>query len=368
MEGYPVSSDCGELEDIVIIVQDITENDRLQKELEQKEQFEQRYIDESRQKLLLNKRLVVASKSMVQIMELVLRMSQVDSNVLILGETGVGKEVLAKIIHEMSHRYMGPFIKIDCGSIPETLIESELFGYESGAFSGAKSGGKTGMMELANGGTVFLDEVGELPLPIQVKLLQVLQESRFRKVGGTKIICVDIRVISATNRNLEKMVAQGSYRQDLFYRLNVVPIKLPPLRDRTEEIPDLVNHFLSKLRDKYKTYKTFSPKIMKFFMNYQWPGNIRELENMVERLVVTTKEDVIDIENLPEQLKVKHGNACSGIVINQIVPLKEALEKVESDLVKMAYEQYKSSTKVGKALCIDQSTAIRKIHKYIGTS
>ncbi len=367
MEGIPLYNQHEKMDkEILIIARDITRLDDLQNKLECMEKREQRInleVNHLRQKLLNKKELVVGSKAMENIMELVSRVAKVDSNVLILGESGVGKEVITKSIHDMSPRYMGPFVKIDCSSIPETLIESEIFGYEAGAFTGANKEGKYGMIEMADKGTLFLDEIGELPLSIQVKLLQVLQDNRFRRVGATKSYPVNIRVIAATNRDLEKMVAEHKFREDLYYRLNVVPIRIPPLRERPEEIPILVDHFLLKINEKYSFNKSFSSEVIKIFLDYSWPGNIRELENIVERLIITTKERSIGLEDLPVNMK-KDGYSTPSVTVNQIIPLKEAVEKVESDILRMCLEKYNSTTKVGKVLKVDQSTIVRKIHKY----
>ncbi len=369
---------------IIVLAHDITQIDELQSRLEMKDKMEKRYKQElwGLRQTLLQREPVVYSKIMKQIMEVVTQIAQVDSTVLLMGESGVGKGILAKSIHDLSRRYMGPFIKIDCGSFPESLIESELFGYVAGAFTGALKDGKAGMIDMANSGTLFLDEIGELSMPMQVKLLQVLQEHRYRRVGGTKAIDLDARIITATNRDLQKMISEGKFRQDLFYRLNVVPIRIPPLRERPEDIPKLVEHFLYLLKGAYGKEKGISNGVMEVFLNYSWPGNIRELENMVERLFVTARGSMIETKDLPEGFRKKEASLSvnampniiesnnekisnADIVVNTIVPLKKATERLEAELVRMAYEKYKSTTKVGKALGIDQSTAVRKIQKYL---
>ncbi|SHF10077.1 PAS domain S-box-containing protein [Tissierella praeacuta DSM 18095] len=244
--------------------------------------------------------IITKSEKIEGIKTLALRIANVDSTVLIEGESGVGKGLFSKYIHENSNRKNEPFIKVDCSSLPEGLIESELFGYEEGAFTGARKDGKVGLIQLANKGTLFLDEIGELPLNLQVKLLNVIQDKVFQKVGGTKNISIDTRIIAATNRDLYAMVEEGTFREDLYYRLKVIPIRIPSLRERKMDIVPLTNFFLKKLNEHYNYEKVISSGAMKLLINYDWPGNVRELQNEVERLVVTsefeiiTEEDVLD--------------------------------------------------------------------------
>ncbi len=242
--------------------------------------------------------IISKSKKIESIKLLALRIAKVDSTVLIEGESGVGKGVFSKYIHENSNRKNGPFVKVDCSSLPESLIESELFGYEEGAFTGARKEGKVGLIQLANGGTLFLDEIGELPLNLQVKLLSVIQDKVFQKVGGTKNISIDTRIIAATNKDLYTMVEEGTFRRDLYYRLKVIPITIPPLRERKEDIVPLVNFFLKELNEYYNYDKVISSKAMKLLINYDWPGNVRELQNEVERLVVTSEFEIIGEEDV----------------------------------------------------------------------
>lgn len=234
-------------------------------------------------------------------LQLAAKVARTDSTVLILGESGVGKEVMAKAIHNASNRNGDPLIKVNCASIPENLLESELFGYEEGAFTGAKKGGKMGKFELANGGTIFLDEIGEMNFNMQAKLLRVLQERELERVGGTKSVKLDIRVIVATNRNLEEMIAAGTFRNDLYYRLNVVSLTIPPLRDRKEDILPLTHFFLSKLYPGEEV--TVSPSVIKILQDYKWPGNVRELENVLEYAGIVRSDSMITIKDLPQYLK-----------------------------------------------------------------
>ena len=262
-------------------------NSKIQRELESLKKFD------SEDNPFISK-----SKVMETIKLLALRISGVDSNILIEGESGVGKGVLSKFIHNKSDRKDGPFIKIDCGSLAPSLIESELFGYVEGSFTGAKKQGRKGLIELSQGGTLFLDEIGELPLNLQVKLLAVIQEKKLQRVGGNKLIDIDTRIIAATNRDLSKMVDDGKFRMDLYYRLKVVYIEIPPLRERKEDIVPLIELFLMRLNDKYDFKKTVSSEAMKILLEYDWPGNVREIENEIERLIVTTSSDIIKREDV----------------------------------------------------------------------
>lgn len=240
------------------------------------------------------------SRILQETVDLAKKVCAVKSTVLILGESGVGKEVFAKAIHDASEKESAPFISVNCGAIPDSLFESEMFGYERGAFSGASQKGKKGKIELANGGTLFLDEVGEMPLDMQVKLLRVLQEQKFYRIGGEKEINIDFRIIAATNRNLSELVKEGKFRDDLYYRLNVVSVQIPPLRERKEDIIELTNHFLKELSIRYdRPIQEFSPEVMHSLLQYDWPGNIRELRNVIERLVVFATDGIIKKEYLP---------------------------------------------------------------------
>ncbi len=301
--------------------------------------------------------LVLYSNTMMELVDVALRVAKVDSTVLICGESGVGKELLAKLIHDQSSRSLGPFVKINCGAIPENLLESELFGYEAGAFTGASKQGKLGQFELASGGTLFLDEIGELSLSLQVKLLRAIQEQEFVRVGGVKPRTVDVRFIAATNRDLEQMIRQGMFRADLYYRLNVIPVLVPPLRERKEDILPLVHHFQQKYTQKLKMEKTFAPEVLKIFLHYPWAGNVRELENIIERLFVTTSEKIVRVCDLPQNLVVTPGEANQT---GGIMPLKEALLQTEQRLIEQALAVYGNTYKAAEALGIDQSTLMRK--------
>jgi transcriptional regulator with PAS, ATPase and Fis domain len=239
-----------------------------------------------------------------------------------------------------------------------------LFGYEAGAFTGANRQGKPGMIETASSGTLFLDEISDLPLDLQVKLLQVIQERRLTRVGGIQPIEVDIRIIAATNRDLAKMVERGEFRADLFYRLNVVPIVIPPLRSRRDDIIPLIYHFLAKHNNTHRYNKTISRETREVLTQYSWPGNVRELENLIERLVVTVEGDEIGVEDLPQHVKERDVNCNSKVIVEGVIPLREAVEEVERQLIKHAQEEHETTYEIAEALGVNQSTVVRKLKKY----
>jgi two-component system, NtrC family, response regulator AtoC len=293
-------------------------------------------------------RLVGQSPAIRQIYAVVEKVANTPSTVLISGESGTGKELIARALHENSARHAGPFIKINCAAIPKTLMESELFGYDKGAFTGAV-GAKPGRFELAHGGTLFLDEIGEIPIEMQVKLLRVLQESEFERVGGIKTIKVDVRLVTATNRDLLAEVGAGAFREDLFYRLNVVPIHIPPLRERREDIPLLADHFIAKFNDRLKKeIATITPEAIERLVAYQWPGNIRELENLMERTMLFCEGPDILVSDLPPEVAGAPVSAAASAAASgdeaRPAPesLKEAVraetERVERDLIQRALD------------------------------
>ncbi|WP_342614068.1 sigma 54-interacting transcriptional regulator [Peribacillus frigoritolerans] len=306
---------------------------------------------------------VIRSKPMLDVLHKMQMVSDVSATVLLLGESGVGKEMAARAIHNMSNRSDGPFIPVNCGAIPENLIESELFGYVEGAFTNARKDGAKGKFTLAHKGILFLDEVGELPPNVQVKLLRVLQERDVTPIGSTTSHPVDIQVIAATNKSLEKMVKKGEFREDLYYRLHVVPIHLPPLRNRVGEIPHLVQFFLQKYNALYNRNVAFTPDAIDLLCIYQWPGNVRELENTVERLVITSGMPEVDVALVKEVLPFKGPKPASIPVIDFLMPMQEAVELVEEQLINMAMEQYKSLKLAAKVLEVSQPTMSRKYKK-----
>lgn len=307
---------------------------------------------------------IAYSVEMGKVLHLATRVAQVTTTVLILGESGVGKEVIARFIHNASLRKTGPFVTINCGAIPPNLLESELFGYEAGAFTGAKREGKPGMIEVASSGTLFLDEISDLPLDLQVKLLQVIQERRLTRVGGIQPIEVDIRIIAATNRDLAKMVEKGEFRADLFYRLNVVPIIIPPLRSRRDDVIPLIYHFLAKHNTTHGYNKTISRETREVLTQYSWPGNVRELENLMERLVVTVEGEEIAVEDLPQYVKERDVTCDFKVIVEGVIPLREAVEEVEKQLIRHARKEYETTYEIAEALGVNQSTVVRKLRKY----
>jgi PAS domain S-box-containing protein/TyrR family helix-turn-helix protein len=352
----PVFNKCGELKSVISYSRDLTELMNLRHKLEEMEDQLASYKKEWSEPLEVEG-LVSKSPSMEHVLATVRKVAKVNTTVLLLGETGVGKSKIVRAIHQLSPRKDRMFNDINCAALPEALIESELFGYEGGTFTGAFREGKKGLIELSNGGTLFLDEIGELSLQAQSKLLHVLQEKQIRPVGGQKPISLDIRIIAATNKNLAQMADEGTFRRDLYYRLNVVPIYIPPLRQRKEDIVPLVYHFLDHFNNVYDQAVRFSPKVLEVFIHHEWKGNIRELENIVERLVVTNDEIVTVADLPPEMLQTEL--AAKGNT------LPEILEEVEKRVVQQAYEKYESTYKMAEALGISQSSAMRKVRKYI---
>ena len=363
--GNPVVSERGEIVRVVVNVRDLTEFEKLRQELLDSKNLNRRYQAElhNRKDSRIEEKLTTRSPEMQVVLDLCARVAHVDTTVLLIGDSGVGKEVLAKHIHYSSARKDGPFIKINCGAIPGSLLESELFGYERGAFTGAGKDGKPGIFEMAHNGTLLLDEIGDLPLSLQVKLLRAIQDKEITRVGGTKAFNVNVRILAATNRNLAEMVQQGAFREDLYFRLNVVPVQIPPLRDRRPDIIPLLYHFCDKYYKKYNIRKQFSPEALKELYEYHWPGNIRELENIVERLVVTAPEAVITPVHLPDSFHHVAKNTSAKIIVRGVMPYKEALLEMENSLISEALSLYGSSYKAAKVLGIDQSTVVRKLQK-----
>jgi two-component system NtrC family response regulator len=305
------------------------------------------------------------SKPMQAIYDLIAKVAQSKASVLISGPSGTGKELIAKAIHYESPRKNGPFVSINCGALTDTLLESELFGHEKGAFTGALSM-KKGRFERADEGTLFLDEVGDMPQSLQVKLLRVLQEMEFERVGGTKTIQVDVRVISASNRNLKEDVADGLFREDLYYRLNVIQIQVPPLRERPEDIRLLVNHFIEKYRlDGGRDTIELSPEVWKALYNYSWPGNIRELENLIERAVVLNAGAKIEIDDLPGEFTNKQEELDIERFIPLGTPLQGTLEEIEEKLIRRALDRCNNvQAHAAEMLGITKSLIQHKLKKY----
>ncbi len=363
--GSPVFDKSGKMFRVVCNVRDITELNMLKQKLEQVQGLTQHY--ESQLKTLRiysgTDKIISKSSKMKKLLETVVRVAEVDSTILITGESGTGKELIAETIHNYSNRAKKPFVKVNCGAIPENLLESELFGYDYGAFTGAKKEGKAGYFELAHEGTLFLDEIGDLPFNLQVKLLRVLQSKEINRVGGKHALRVDARILAATNRNLMEMVRGKTFREDLYYRLNVIPVMIPPLRERKEEIPVLIMHFIALFNRKHKLNKRISPDVVDKLMAYDWPGNVRELENLIERLVVISGSNVITREDIPAYLGTSIADSPQ-INIPTIIPLKEAVESVEKQLLERAFAQFTSTRQMAEKLEVNASTVVRKAAKY----
>ena len=306
--------------------------------------------------------IVVKSAAMQRLWTLIQNTANTKANILITGETGVGKSAIAKAIHNMSSRANGPFIEVNCAVLHENLIESELFGYEKGAFTGAASGGKIGKIELANPGTLFLDEIGELPHHIQSKLLQLIQEKTIERLSGTRRIELDFRLLVATNRNLEEEVQRGLFRSDLFYRLNVIRIHIPPLRQRPEDILPLAHQFLERFCGEYGKQLALSPRFVAFLEQYPWPGNVRQLENLMERLVITAQDPILDVTALP--VEFTGGDTPLPAPTGT---LAERMDAFEGQIIRDSYRRCGTTVAVAKELGISQATAARKIAKYVKT-
>ncbi len=376
--GVPVLDEHQKVIRIVTNVRDLQELDRLKEDMRRSNEMLMRYQKELaalRLELMKSQQVVAQSEEMLGVLEAAFHVADSDASVLILGESGVGKDIIARLIHNNSSRQQnGSFIKVNCGAIPGELMESEFFGYERGAFTGARREGKRGLFELAHEGTLFLDEIADLPLNLQVKLLHVLANQVVLRLGGEKPIKIEARIVAATNKDLAALVEEGSFRRDLYYRLNVIPITVPPLRERPEDISALLAHYLARFNEKYKVERSFSRETLDLLLNYSWPGNVRELINLVERLVITTRCRVILPEHLPE---------CILLAIKDYIPdaaffwendylrqklrshsLKEVLEEVEKKIISLTYKEYRSSRKVGAKLGISHATVINKLRKY----
>lgn len=368
--GYLVKIKEDNSEYILVQVKDITETVRSSFKLEQAEALMQKYWEElqeirNRQKSERQKSLVIGkSKNHEEMLNLISRVASVDANILLIGETGVGKSLIAEELHKKSNRSDKPFVQVNCGAIPESLLESELFGYKKGAFTGASTTGKVGLAENADGGTLFLDEIGELPISLQPKLLQLVQNKSFLPIGTTEVKKVDIRIITATNQDLPQMVKEKRFREDLYYRLNVVSIKIPALRERKEDIVLLANHYFELFKDKYQKKVSYTSDVLEYLLNYSWPGNIRELENMIERLIVTAKTDVIDIDDLSDQITQESQGIDHSITSLNGQNLPDYLEKIEKQLIGEAKKEYGSTRKAARALGITQSSYVRRLKKY----
>ncbi|AJG98996.1 transcriptional regulator [Clostridium beijerinckii] len=368
VSSNPIFDKNGRIIMVVTNVRDVTQLYELKEQLQKNKEITLKYvseIEEMRTQLLNTSEIVAEDHKTIEIIQLANRIAKVDTTILMLGETGAGKDQIAKHIHKVSKRSKKQFIKVNCGAVPASLIESEFFGYEKGAFTGANKEGKIGLFEMASGGTIFLDEVGELPMDMQVKLLRVLQEMEVVRIGGSKPIKIDVRVLAATNRDLEDMIKKKQFREDLYYRLNVIPLYIPPLRERKHDILPLINFFLTQLNKKYNFNKVFASDALNCLYEYNWPGNVRELKNIVERAVIMSEDDKIKRSDLPKNIIGPNGMIVTLNTFEEGINLKETLDAIEKKLIKKAYDKYGNVRAAAKSLGIDASTFVRKRQKYI---
>ncbi|MDI9569293.1 MAG: sigma 54-interacting transcriptional regulator [Pseudomonadota bacterium] len=368
---------------VVSTLRDLTELNRINEELKNSqvmiERFKKRieYLEETLGGGA-NRFFVGQSTEFRRLLSIAKKVARSDATVMITGPSGVGKDVIAQFIHLQSPRQnTGAFVKVDCASLPANLLESELFGYDKGAFTDARIQGKQGMFELANGGTLFLDEIGEFPFELQAKLLNVLQDREIKHLGGLQKIPVDVRIVAATNMNLEQMVRERKFREDLYYRLNVIPVFIPPLRERREDILPMIKHFLKIYNQNYNTGKSLSIDALNAMLNYEWPGNVRELRNAIERVVVMSADEIITRDDLPGEIrKAFHFDAAAGVrppggaAVAALgsdaaaVPLRRALAAAERDLISHALKTSTTLAEAARRLQIDLSTLTRKKKKY----
>ncbi len=364
LEGHPVFSNDGEVAYVVTILRDVTALTALRNEIAvQKELLETFQNMSMRDKTTAKYPLVMQSRAMQRLNGEAMAIAETDATVLLLGETGVGKDVIARHIHRDSRRANAPFIKVDCGSIPENLIETELFGYVPGSFSGASRNGKAGLVEAASTGTLFLDEIGELPMLMQSRLLRVLQDFEVMRVGATTPRRVDVRVIAATNKDLEREVDRGKFRSDLYYRLKVAVLRVPPLRDRKADIQPLAKSFLTYYSGKYGKDQKFSEEALEALSRYSWPGNVRELENLVQGIVATCQHSIVDVADIKGIALSAKGDDHEKFAIPALEgrSLKSIMKELEQAVLVKGLEQYGSISELARHMQMDRSTIFRKV-------
>lgn len=356
----PIRDDEGHIIMVVTNVRDMTEIYSLKARLDERNREEKRLREQLDylKKDFLQQNLIAEDPKTLDVIRMLQKVKNMDTTVMLYGETGVGKEVFAKYLHREGKRSDRTFIKVNCGAVPADLMESEFFGYEKGAFTGADRSGKAGYFEVADGGTLFLDEIGELPLAMQVKLLRVLQEKEIMRVGSTKPVSVDVRIIAATNRDLAQMVEKGTFRQDLYYRLMVYPVRIPPLRERPGDIRSLAEHFVSELNQRYGSQKRFANLSLDLLLMYDWPGNIRELRNVVERAFIICSGDVIYPENL--SILQNRDNYVFDDREDGIRNLQDYLRRLEYEYIEAAYRKYGNVRDAAKSLGMSAPTFTRK--------
>lgn len=361
----PIFDEKGDIRLVVTNVRDMTEMMQLKEQLEKAQEMEKLFYKHLEGLKQSNGGPIAVDQKMKKLIATALKVSSVDVTVLITGESGVGKEVLARYIHANSNRKSAPFIAVNCGAIPEQLLESEFFGYVGGAFTGASKNGKKGLFEAADGGTLFLDEIGDLPFNLQVKLLRALDSGEITKVGANVPIPVNIRVLAATNQHLEAMVEAHKFREDLYYRLNVINLQIPALRERPKDIRPLSMYFLNNCNHQYGQNKRINVDVLRAFENYDWPGNVRQLKNVIEHMVVLSNGDYLELSSLPfGDNSNKETDTKEAITVNRFIPLPQAVEEVEKQILGHAMKQHTSSRQIAKSTGIDQTTVLRKIKKY----
>ena len=365
----PVFDDQGDLIRVVVSERDITEMDRLQRELEEQQaignQFRHQMLDFQQKQLNSKVPIIARSPCMAKVLKQALTLSEVDSTVLLLGESGVGKELIADLIHQHSRRAEQPLIKLNCGAIPETLIEAELFGHEKGAFTGA-IGSKPGHLEIADGGTLFLDEIGELPGAAQVKLLRFLEDGLVTRLGSTRGRRVDVRILAATNRDLQQMIGQGLFRLDLYYRLSVIPLQIPPLRERRECLLPLIRSAIDRFASRSGRVRRLTAAAIDELTAYHYPGNVRELMNICERLVVMSETELIDVADLPQAI-VSGDSGHPAEDLRSWPPgmtMEQILDSVERHVMLKTAKRYHKQQLIAAELGMSQPTVARKLHKY----
>ena len=365
VNGVPIFDEQGNIKYVVGSERDLTELNLLKQELEQKQAITRKIQSELlsiRMRQLKSGEIISASESMERVLETVLRVADFDTTVLLTGPSGTGKSMIARLVHDSSSRRENPFLVLNCGAIPQALAEAELFGYTDGAFTGARKGGKSGLFEVADGGTLFLDEIDAFSLDVQVKLLTFLDTQSFIKVGGIRVRQVDVRLIAATNSDLEAMVEQGKFRQDLWYRLNVVPIELPILADRPDDIFPLIVRLLKRLSERHGQQKSIDRHVMELLSRYHYPGNVRELENILEHSYILCQSKEITIADLPQNVldAVSPMRSFRSTTRN----LKQALDEVEREYLYSACQQYKTQNEMADALGASQPTIARLLKKH----
>ena len=363
LRGYPILDARGEVCLVVTFVRDITMITQFQEQIAQQKEIIETFMErlELLQEPVRQGEQVFEDEDMKKTVALLERLAATDVTILLTGETGVGKDMLARLAHEASARREKMFLKVDCGSIASNLIESELFGYVPGAFSGASAKGKLGYFEIADGGTIFLDEIGELPMPMQTRLLRVLQDNEVVRVGASQPRTINVRVIAATNRNLKEDMESGRFRSDLYYRLNVSSVCIPPLRERRADIMPLAKYFLQRYCLKYKKKIHFSPEVLAALAAYAWPGNVRELQNSIQNLVITKDPPLICLRDLPQQFTGDSPVQAGHSPCPPPMPLKELVASFEREVLEKAIANYGSVSKVAQLFHVDRTTIFRKL-------